>query len=258
MKAIGRLATLGRVASLGMLTALVGCSVAATSNPSKASEGESVSVSAASLSDGSVVDGIRVGEPIDCVGPDCAIRIELAEEAAMSRHGVPSSALGAPNFYLPHIPAGAALGTGGGSIVVFDVDDGSMVAVHTYCFSDCFVVEVQPVPSLKAGVGNDHGPLVDPLVDSPVGCSTTEQPACDEAVQVAIAAATRDGFLAKGDDRTTHYYVTYFAPDSSEAEALQAEYLVNFYVAGDHGPIHETAIAVDCSAGSCVRVPSKH
>jgi hypothetical protein len=103
------------------------------------------------LANGSVVDDIRVGVPIECPAtrPECETRLALAKEAAISRHAIAPTAIGAAHFYLTYLAPGAAYGSGGGAIVVFDLDDGSQAAVHTVCFDSCFVVDPQPVRPLR-------------------------------------------------------------------------------------------------------------
>lgn len=210
--------------------------------------------SAPELENGTVVDGIRLGDPIDCVGPDCNTRLELATAEAISRHGLAPSAIGAAHFFLPYIPPGATLGGGGDIIVVLDLDDGSLAGIYTSCFRTCFVVDAQPVAPLTLGGANDHGPLVDPLVAAPVDCSTPDYPTCNDALQVAIATTTKNGFITPGTIADTHYYISYIPPGSPEAAALKAEYLVNFYIAGEHGTLAESAIGVDCGSGQCQSV----
>lgn len=209
------------------------------------------------LENGTVVDGIRVGIATDCVGPDCDTRLKLATAAAIARHGLAPTALGAPQFYMPYITPGATLGSGGGAIVVFDLGDGSQVAVYTYCMDTCFVASPQPVrpPTLESP--GDHGPLVDPLVEAPVDCSSADHPTCDDALQVAISTATKNGFIVPATMAKTHYYVTNVIPGSPEASASGAEYIVHFYIAGDHDNLAELAIGVSCGSGPC-RAASSH
>jgi hypothetical protein len=207
---------------------------------------------AASLANGTVVDGIRVGTAIECApDPDCATRLALAKAAAIERHDVAPSAIGAAHFYMPYIPPGATLGGGGSKIVVFDLEDGSQAAVHTHCMDSCIVVGLQPVQPLTLEETNDHGPLVDPLVQIPSQCSSAEHPTCDEAVQVAIDTANANGFLTAGNIVEAHYYVIHVLPGSAEAAATRAEYIVDIYIAGAHGPLAETAIGVYCGSGPC-------
>jgi hypothetical protein len=212
-------------------------------------------IDSAPLTNGTVVDGIRVGVRIECApDPDCPTRLALAKAAAIERHAIAPSAFGPAHFYMPYIPPGAVLGSGGGKIVVFDLQDGSQAAVYTHCMTDCLVVAPQPVqpPTLESPV--DHGPLVDPLVQSPVVCSTADHPKCDEAVQVAIDTATANGFLEPDRIAEAHYYVI-TVPPGSAAAASKTEYIVDIYIPGAHDPLAETAIGVYCGSGPCQVVP---
>ena len=204
------------------------------------------------LANGDVVDGIRIGNASGCaVDPDCATRLSLAKAAAIARHGLAPTSIGAAQFFMPYVTPGATLGSGGGVIVVFDLDDGSRAAVYTYCFDTCLVVSPQPVRPLTAESPGDHGPLVDPLVQAPLDCSSDDHPTCNEAVRVAIASATTSGFLAPDSIADAHYHVTYVNPDSPEAAASKAEYIVDLYIAGAHETLAETAIGVSCGSLPC-------
>jgi hypothetical protein len=203
----------------------------------------------APLTNGSVVDGIRVGKPIECApDPDCPTRLALAKAAAIKRHDIAPTAIGPAHFYMPYIPPGATSGSGGGKIVVFDLEDGSQAAVHTFCMDGCFVMSPQPVQPLTLESPADHGPLVDPLVQTPANCSSAERPTCNEAVQVAIDTATANGFLTPDRIADAHYYVVNVPPGSA---ASKAEYIVDIYIPGAHGPLAETAIGVYCGSGPC-------
>jgi hypothetical protein len=209
------------------------------------------------LANGTVVDNIRVGNAADCAtDPDCATRIELAKDAVIERHGVPPSAIGAVQFYRPYLPPGAARGTGGFKIVVFDLEDGSQAAVNTFCMDSCSVVPRQPVQPLTLEGSGDHGPLVDPKVEAPLTCSSADHPACDEAVQVAIDRARAIDFVTSETIAKAHYYVIYVAPGTPEAAISKAEYIVDIYIAGEHDVLAETAIGVYCGSGPCQVVPS--
>jgi len=210
------------------------------------------------LGNGSVVDGIRVGEPFDCPATrsECATRLTLAAKAAMARHGLAPVAIGPTRFYMPYLQPGAANGGGGGAIVVFDLREGSQAAIYTVCFDGCFVVDPQPVAPETLAPAVDHGPLVDPFVETPVDCRSAEHPRCNEAVKVAIAAATERGIVTPDTIAAAHYYVTSYPAGSPEATALKGEYLVDVYVAGPHGPTAEVASQVTCASGSCQALPS--
>jgi hypothetical protein len=206
---------------------------------------------------GTVVDDIRVGNVTECApDPDCATRLKLAKAAAIARHGLAPDSIGAARFYGTYIPPGATLGSGGGRVVVFDLDDGSHAAVLTYCMDTCFVVAPQPVQPLTLESPADHGPLVDPLVDAPLDCDSPDHPTCNEALKVAIAAATADGFLAPDTIAGAHYYVVYVTPDSPAAAASKAEY-IDVYIAGPDDTQAETAIGIYCGPGPCQVVSSR-
>ena len=247
-----RRSVLSSLLMLALSLALIGCSTLATllgaaPQASEPQEGPS---------NGAVVDDIRVGLAIECApDPDCATRLTLATAAAAERHGIAPTAIGAAQFYMPYIPPGATLGSGGSVIVVFDLDDGSQAAVTTFCMDTCFVVAPQPVQPLTLDGTGDHGPLVDPPVEAPITCASADHPTCDEAVQVAIDRATADGFLTSDTIADAHYYVIFVAPNSLEAAASKSEYIVDIYIAGEHDVVAETAIGVFCGSGPCQIVP---
>lgn len=246
------------IASMALTLAITGCtSIPTRESVAPAASADSSAPSAASqqvLENGTVVDDIRLGMATECGGPDCATRMKLATAEAISRHGLASSAIGAAHFYMPYIPPGTTLGTGGGLIVVFEIDDGSQAAIYTFCFDSCFVVNAQPVPPLTLPSPEDHGPLVDPLVEAPRDCSTPDHPACNGALRVAIDEATTNGFISPATIADTHYYIDYIAAGSPEAAAFKAEYIVHLYIPGDHDNLAETAIGVFCGSGPCQTV----
>ena len=246
--------SLRSVLMLVISVALIGCSTPATRGADTSRPSEPVPM----IGNGMVVDDIRLGNAIECApDPDCATRLELAKAAAIVRHGIAPDSIGAARFYMTYIPPGAALGAGGGEVVVFDLEDGSHAAVLTYCMDSCIVVAPQPVQPLTLESPVDHGPLVDPLVKAPRDCASSDHPTCDEALKIAIAAATADRFLAPDAIADAHYYVTYVTPDSPEAAASKAEYIFDFYIAGAHEPQSETAIGVYCGPGPCQVVSSR-
>lgn len=226
--------------------------LAACSGPSNAGSAAPAGQSPGTLAIGTVVDDIRVGEAFECgsANPECDVRLRLAREAAIQRHGLTPDAIGAARFYLTYLPPGAAYGSGSNAIVVFDVDDGSQVAVETSCFDGCFVVDPQPVTPATLPPAVDHGPLVDPGVEAPVDCDSTEHPTCNDAVAAAIASAREHGLITAETMATTHYYVTNLASNSSGA-VDQTTYLVDVYVAGDRDVLSEAGVLVGCSSGSC-------
>jgi hypothetical protein len=207
------------------------------------------------LENGTVVDEIRLGIATDCAGPDCETRLQLATADVISRHAVPPSAIGAAESYLPYVAPGATLGSGGGLILVFDIDDGSRAAAYTFCFTTCEIVDPQPASPMTLPRGVDHGPMVDPLVEAPVDCSSPEHPTCNEALRVAIATATKSGFIAPATLDETHYYVSYITPGSPESVAWDVEYVVNLYVPGEHDNLAEQVVGVTCGSSACHAVP---
>jgi hypothetical protein len=132
---------------------LTGCSSLATPGgaaPRTSEPAASAAPAAAQqvLANGTVVDNIRLGVAVDCklvAGSECTTALNLATTEAAGRHNLPLTSIGAPHFYLPYSPPGAALGGGGGYIVVLDLADGSQAAVYVYCFDRCQVIPPQPV-----------------------------------------------------------------------------------------------------------------
>jgi hypothetical protein len=233
---------------LGLSLALIGCSRLETSAGAtpQAAEPEQV------LANGTVVDDIRVGLATECVtDPDCEKRLTLAKDAAIERHGLAPSAIGEARFYWPYLPPGAARGSGGFRIVVFDLDDGSQAAVTTFCMHDCIVMDPQPVQPPTLEGTSDHGPLVDPLVETPPDCASADHPSCNEAVKVAIENATATGFLSADLIADAHYYVTLVPPDVPVSAASKVEYIVDIYIAGPQDVLGETAIGVYCGSEPC-------
>jgi hypothetical protein len=191
------------------------------------------------------------GSPPIALGPIAKTRLKLATAEVISRHGVAPSAISAAQFFVPYVPPGATLGSGGGLIVVFDLADGSRSAVHTFCFTTCVVVGPQPVAPLTLPSPEDHGPMVDPLVSAPTQCSSPDHPTCDEAVQVAIATATESGFISPATMAETHYYIRSVIPGSPGSRGWDVEYIVNLYIAGEHDNLAEEVVGVTCGSGPC-------
>ena len=242
-------------ALLVSLLALTGCSSAPTPERVVPAASGAPATPREALENGTVVDDIRLGIATDCAGPDCETRLKLATAEVISRHGVAPSAIGAAQFFVPYVPPGATLGSGGGLIVVFDLADGSRAAVHTFCFTTCAVAGPQPVAPLTLPSAEDHGPTVDPLVSAPTDCSLPNHPTCNEAVRVAIASATESGFIAPATMAETHYYIRSVIPGSPESRAWDVEYIVNLYIAGEHDNLAEQAVGVYCGTGPCRAVP---
>lgn len=203
------------------------------------------------LENGTVVDEVRLGIATDCTGPDCETRLQLAKAEVIAKRGLAPSAVGAAEFYLPYVAPGATLGSGGGLILVFDIDDGSRGAAYTFCFTTCEIVNPQPASPMTLPTGVDHGPMVDPLVEAPVDCSSPDHPTCNEALRVAIATATQSGFIAPANVEEMHYYISYITPGSAESAARDVEYVVNLYVPGEHDNLAERVVGVTCGSVSC-------
>ena len=239
------------LALLLSLLALTGCSSAPIPERVAPAASGGLPAPREAPENGTVVDEIRLGIATDCAGPDCETRLQLATADVISRHAVPPSAIGAAESYLPYVAPGATLGSGGGLILVFDIDDGSRAAVYTFCFTTCGIVDPQPASPMTLPSGVDHGPMVDPLVEAPVDCSSPEHPTCNEALRVAIAAGTRSGFITPATVEEMHYYVSYITPGSPESATWDVEYIVNFYVPGEHDNLAEQVVGVTCGSGSC-------
>jgi hypothetical protein len=241
---------------------LTGCSSLATTGgaaPRTEEPGASAAPAAGQqvLPNGTVVDNIRLGVAVDCglvAGSECTTALNLATTEAAARHNLASTSIGAAHFYLPYSPPGAVLGGGSGYVVVLDLADGSQAAVYVYCLDKCQVIPPQPVRPMTLASPDDHGPTVDPMVNAPVDCASPDHATCNEALQVAFATATSNGFLAPATIANAHYYITYVIPGSPEAASSKAEYIVHFYVAGASDTLAETSVGVSCQAGPCQAV----
>jgi hypothetical protein len=229
---------------------LVACTGARTGSSSGPASTESPAPAAEGLANGTVVDGVPVGLSTGCVGPDCDQSLALARNEAAKKHGVSPDALGPPSFYEPYLVPGSTSGGGGGLVVVFALQNGSLAAVETFCFDTCAVVNPSSVSPLPPSSVQDHGPLVDPFVGAPTTCSSAEHPLCDDAVAAAIATATSDGLIKDATKGDTHYWVSPVDPGSPEAGS-GADFVVTIYVAGTHDVVAERAIPVSCGASHC-------
>jgi hypothetical protein len=244
-----------RFALLVSLLALTGCSSAPMPERVAPVASGATSGPQSALENGAVVDEIRLGIATDCAGSDCDTRLRLATAEVISKRGLAPSAIGPAEFYLPYVAPGATLGSGGGLILVFDVDEGSPAAVYTFCFTTCEIVDPQPASPMTLPSGVDHGPMVDPQVAAPVDCSSPDHPTCNEALRVAIATATEGGFIAPATVEEMHYYISYITPGSPESAVWDVEYIVNLYVPGEHDNLAEQVVGVTCGSGSCHSVP---
>ena len=118
-KAVGR-----RAAAMIIVFALAlgGCST--TLNPD------------GSLVSGAVVDRFKIGDRADCPDqddPTCDGSLRLATEVVTGQRGIEADSIVGHRFYYESVPAGTTLGGPPVTVVVFDVADGSRVAVGAYC-----------------------------------------------------------------------------------------------------------------------------
>jgi hypothetical protein len=89
-----------------------------------------------SLVSGTVIDHYTIGGPLDCPAngdATCDEYLRIATGTATGKLGVAPSAIVAHRFYRESIPPGTTLGGPPVGIVVFDLADGSRVAVGVYC-----------------------------------------------------------------------------------------------------------------------------
>ena len=238
------------LAVAAMILLGAGCSSPSSGAPleTRLSTGPAANAGSA-LDPGAIVDGHQIGEPMDCVD-GCDAALALANETANER-GLDPRSIEATSVYAPFVPDGAA-STGGGYIVVYWVTDGSRIAIRVHCgVGACQVIAPQPALPAALPSPNDHGPLVDPLVEAPVGCSKPGLETCDEAVAVAVESAIDDGFIGADTLGDAHYYVTPIDPSWLQDGAPHVDDVVTIYVAGDHENVAETAIGVDCTTGTC-------
>lgn len=113
----------GGVAKLALVLALAlaGCSSGLTAS--------------GALPSGTVIDGYTIGNPLDCPAhgnATCDEFLQIATDTATGKRGVAAAAIVDHRFYSEFIPPGAAT-SGAAGIVVFDLADGSQVAVGVYC-----------------------------------------------------------------------------------------------------------------------------
>ena len=84
---------------------------------------------------GSVIDGYKIGDPNDCTfaaDPVCDDAFIVAIDTATGKRGVDPNVIGDHRFFSEYIPPGYVL-SGSTFIVVFDLVDGSQMAVGVYC-----------------------------------------------------------------------------------------------------------------------------
>ncbi len=89
-----------------------------------------------SLVSGTVVDRYKVASLADCPDdrdPTCDESLRIATDIATGKRGVPADAIVGHRFYYEFLPPGMSRGGPPVVIVVFDLADGSRVAVGVYC-----------------------------------------------------------------------------------------------------------------------------
>jgi hypothetical protein len=115
--------------SLMQATALAGCSNGSTAS--------------GPLLSGMVIDHYTLGDPIDCNAhrdPTCEEHLQVAMGTATDKRGVAPEAIAGHHLFRESIP-GTRPGSSSLIIVVFDLADGSRVAVGVYCgVGPCHVV----------------------------------------------------------------------------------------------------------------------
>lgn len=105
----------------------------------------------AALPSPTMVGGHQLGPVIDC-STTCKDVLSFAETSAISTLSLDPVAIMNHVVYAPFIPAGMT-SSGGGYVVVYDLNDGSQLAIRVHCgVGDCQVVPPQPI---------DLGPPVD-------------------------------------------------------------------------------------------------
>jgi hypothetical protein len=96
------------------------------------------------LANGSVVDGHHIGHLLDC-STTCEDALAIAKTSAVSTRDLDPNAITRVRVYVPFIPAGATT-SGGGYVVVYDLFDGSRMAIRVHCgVGGCQVVPPQPI-----------------------------------------------------------------------------------------------------------------
>jgi hypothetical protein len=130
------------------------------------------------LANGTVIDGIQVGTPIDCAAPaDCSDVLSFAQTAAIKTRGLDPSAIADTSVYTPYVPDNM-VSTGGGFVVVYDLIDGSKMAIRAHCgVGPCQVVPLQPLvdtPPVPSDYSNPEGGSPDP--DDQAGPSGIAEP----------------------------------------------------------------------------------
>jgi hypothetical protein len=85
---------------------------------------------------GTVIDRFTIGDPLNCAAvrdATCQDFLRIATDTAINKRGIALASIVGHRFYTEFIPAGSALGGPPVGVVVFDLDNGSRVAVGVYC-----------------------------------------------------------------------------------------------------------------------------
>jgi hypothetical protein len=89
-----------------------------------------------SLVSGTVIDRYTIGGPLDCAtirDATCDEYLRIATDTATGKRGVAPASIIAHRFYYESISPGSTLGGPPVAVVVFDLANGSRVAVGAYC-----------------------------------------------------------------------------------------------------------------------------
>ncbi len=130
------------------------------------------------LANGAVVDGIQVGDPIDCAAStNCAEALKFAETTAIKTGLLVSTSIADTSVYKPYVPDGMA-DTGGGYVVAYGLHDGSQVAIRVHCgVGPCQIVPLQPlINSLPTPRDYSNPESGSPAPDSTGGSGGTAEP----------------------------------------------------------------------------------
>ena len=88
------------------------------------------------LVSGTVIDRYTIGDPLDCPAHGdvrCDEFLRIATDTATNNRGVAPAAIVGHRLYSEFLPPGTFSGGGAVGVVVFDLADGSRVAVGVYC-----------------------------------------------------------------------------------------------------------------------------
>ena len=106
--------------------------------------GAPASAAPAVLPIGAVIDGHQVGPLLDC-STTCDDVLSFAEASAVSTRSLDPNDIRAVHVYVPFVPPGAT-SSGGGFVVVYDLEDGLEMGIRVHCgVGACQVVAPQPI-----------------------------------------------------------------------------------------------------------------